>query len=68
MPAPADPRISVSAAYAEGEWMVVGGRDQKPPTRLADILHTAPLSAGNERYQTGPTPASPGFSCKGNAD
>ena len=49
MPPPADPRISASAAYAEGEWVVVGGRSQKLPIRLADILHTAPLSAGNER-------------------
>ena len=38
LPPPADPRISASAAYAEGEWMMIGGRGQKLPTRLADIL------------------------------
>ena len=37
MSPPADPRIATSAAYAEGEWVVVGGRGQRLPERLQDI-------------------------------
>ena len=58
MPPPADPRIITSAACTEGEW-VVARRGQKLTARLADIPHTAPLSAGNERGQTDPQPGKP---------
>ena len=37
MPAPADARIATSAAYAEGEWVVVGGHGQRLPEKLEDI-------------------------------